>query len=373
MTRFLYTGLVFFFALALSVGLSAQTPSGASTTNAEEAQIDALHTAAKAEGGKVTVYMGGDIPVQWPMIQSAFDKRFPDIKLVIVSDLSKYHNARIDNQLATKHVVVDVAILQTTYDFDRWKKEGVLVKFKTPGWDKIFPFAKDPDGYWTAAFVPGFNPIVAKSALKGDPSAFKATDLLQPQFKDKLIFTYPNDDDAVLFGFKLLVDKYGWDWLKGIASQNPTFVRGTPFSAAGVASGKYLATLATAGDPGNDAVPINFNSDPFNTWAQRGAIFKDAPHPQAARLFFSWLLSAQGQKDAIAVFAWPVRSDIASPPWLKPLKDYKNTDPTAYPKFMADREGVERFRTQLELYLKPVSGVDPANPDNSLGLTPGVQ
>jgi ABC-type Fe3+ transport system substrate-binding protein len=351
--------------LAGSSGLWAQTGS-----NGEEAQIDALYKAAKAEGGKVVVYMGGDVPVQWPMIQAAFDKRFPDVKLTIVTDVSKYHNARIENQLATKRLVADVAILQTTYDFDRWKKAGVLAAFKPAGWDKIYSYAKDPDGYWVASFVPGFTPIVAKSQLKDGPAAFKATDLLKPEFKDKLIFTYPNDDDAVLFGFKLLVDKYGWDWLKGIAAQNPTLVRGTPNSTAGVASGQYLATVATAGDPGPNAFPILDNGDPFVSWAQRGAIFKAATHPQAARLFEAWLVSAQGQKDAIAIFAWPVRSDVAQPVWLKPLAEYKNTDPTAYPKFMSDREAVELFRTQLQLYLKPVSGADPADPNGVLGLLP---
>lgn len=358
-------------AIIATIAAAALAPlvAQASQTN-EDTNLEALHAKAKAEGGAVIVYMGGDTPKQWPMIEGAFAKRFPDIKLTIVSDLSKYHDARIDNQLETKHLIADAAILQTTYDFDRWKKEGYLAKFKVAGWDKIYSFAKDPDGYWTAAFIAGFTPIVAKSELKNGPDAFKATDLLQPQFKDKLIFTYPNDDDAVLFGFKLLVGKYGWDWLKGISEQTPTFVRGTPSSAAGVASGKFLATLATAGDPGKDALPIATNSDPFNTWAQRGAIFKAAPHPEGARLFMSWLLSAEGQKDAISVFTWPVRADVAQPVWLKPLKDYKNTDPTAYSKFMANREAVETFRTKVQLYLKPVSGEDPASPNQPLGLLP---
>jgi ABC-type Fe3+ transport system substrate-binding protein len=343
---------------------------GQAAASSEEAQLDALYAEALSEGAAVTVYMGGDLPNQWPVIQDAFDKRFPNVKLSIVTDLSKYHGPRIENQLATRVLVPDVAVLQTTQDFERWKKEGVLLKYKPASWDKIFPFAKDPDGYWVGAFIAGFTPIVAKSALAGDPASFKASDLLQLQFKDKLIFTYPNDDDAVLFGFKLLVDKYGWDWLKGIAAQNPAFVRGTPYSSAGVASGKYLATLATAGDPGKDALPIAGNADPFNSWPQRAAIFKAAKHPAGAKLFYSWLVSAEGQKAAFASWTWPVREDVAPPMWLKPIKDYKNTDPTAYARFMSDRAAVELFRSQLELYFKPVSGVDPASPDHVLGLQP---
>ncbi|WP_132148147.1 hypothetical protein [Kribbella antiqua] len=38
-------------------------------------------------------------------------------------------------------------------------------------------------------------------------------------------------------------------WLEKLVAQNPTFLRGVPESAAGVADGKYLATPAAAGDP----------------------------------------------------------------------------------------------------------------------------
>jgi len=149
-------------------------------------------------------------------------------------------------------------------------------------------------------------------------------------------------------------------------------VRGVPNSSEGVSSGKYAASLATAGDPGADALAIYDNADPFVSWAQRGAIFKAGAHPEAAKLFLSWLTSEEVQKNAIATWTWPVRSDVAQPAWLKPLADYKNTDATAFARFMNDRAAVERFRSEVELYLGPVSGPDPASPQAPLGLAPGA-
>jgi ABC-type Fe3+ transport system substrate-binding protein len=355
--------------LAAPAGVGARADEA---TSNDAAELAALYARAKAEGGTLTAYMGGDAPAQWDALQKAFTQQFPGIKLNIVVDLSKYHDARIDNQLANGALVPDVAILQTLQDFDRWKKEGVLLRYAPVGADKIFPNAKDAAGYWTGVFYGGFGAMISKSELHGTASSFKATDLLNPQFKDKLIFTWPNDDDAVLFGFKLLVDKYGWEWLKGIAAQHPALVRGVPNSSAGVSSGKYLASLATAGDPGQTAVAVLDNADPFVSWAQHGAIFKDAAHPEAAKLLLSWLVSAETQKNAIATWTWPVRKDVAGPAWLKPLADYKNTDPTAFAKFMSDRGAVEHFRSQLELYFGQVSGPDPASPEAPLGLAPGA-
>jgi ABC-type Fe3+ transport system substrate-binding protein len=241
------TGLSIAVALAAAAALG--TPALASTqTASESAQLQALYQKAKAQGGELTVYMGGDKPGQWDSLGSAFTQQFPGIKLHLVTDLSKIHDDRIDNQLATHHLVADAAILQTTQDFDRWKKDGDLLRYKPVGWNEVFSNAKDKDGYWTGVFYGAFSYLVNNKQLPATPSDFKGTDLLKPAFKNKLILTYPNDDDAVLFGWKQIVDQYGWGYVSKLMVQNPKFIRGVPGSAAGVASGQYLATIAVGGD-----------------------------------------------------------------------------------------------------------------------------
>ncbi|MFG2551489.1 ABC transporter substrate-binding protein [Streptomyces sp. NPDC048581] len=346
----------------------ADRPAAAS----EQDQLAALYKAAEAEGGKVTVYMGGDAPGQWDSLAKAFTQQFPDVKLNLVTDLSKYHDARIDNQLATGKLVADAAILQTSQDFDRWKKHGDLLKYKPVGWDKVFTNAKDKDGYYTGVFYGAFSYIVNAKQLPTKASDFKGTDLLKPEYKNKLILTYPNDDDAVLFGYKQIVDEYGWDSLAELAAQNPKLIRGVPGSAAGVASGDYLASIAVGGDARPNGTQVFSNTERFNSWAQRGAIFKQAPHKAGAKLFMSWLNSQAVQKNAIATWTWSTRKDVAPPTGLKPLASYKNTDPKAFAKFMSNRDAVERFRSQVELYFGQVKGTDPGDPTDTLGRTPGA-
>jgi ABC-type Fe3+ transport system substrate-binding protein len=364
-------------AVVLATTVTTTAVAQATTTKStqsvadEQAALTALYEQAKAEGGKLTVYMGGDAPGQWDSLSSAFTAQFPGIDLHLVTDLSKYHDARIDNQLATNNLVADAAILQTTQDFDRWKQQGDLLRYKPVGWDKVYPNAKDSDGYWTGVFYGAFTYLVNTGVLPANPADFKGTDLLKPVFTNKLIFTYPNDDDAVLYGFKQIIDKYGWNWLGRLADQKPTYVRGVPGSAAGVASGKYLATAASGGDVRPNGTQVFANSERFISWAQRGAIFKAARHKAAAKLFLSWLDSKATQTNAIATWTWSVRSDVAPPTGLQPLSSYPNTNPSDFPRFMSDRAAVERFRSQVELYVGPVSGVDPADPTGSLGRTPG--
>jgi len=366
-------------AIATALALTAVTTTAVADTTAhrhtsasEQDQLQALYKAAKAEGGKVTVYIGGDAPGQWDSLADAFEKQFPDVQLHLVTDLSKYHDARIDNQLATGHLVADAAILQTAQDFDRWKKQGDLLKYKPVGWDKVFTNAKDKDGYYTGVFYGAFSYLVNTKQLPTKPSDFKATDLLKPAFKNKLILTYPNDDDAVLFGYKQIVDKYGWNYLAKLVQQNPKLIRGVPGSAAGVASGDYLASVAVGGDTRPNGTQVFSDTETFNSWAQRGAIFKNAPRKAGAKLFLSWLDSQAVQKSAIATWTWSVRKDVAPPTGLKSLASYKNTGPDAFAKFMKNRGAVDLFRSQVELYFGQVKGADPGDPDGTLGRTPGA-
>jgi ABC-type Fe3+ transport system substrate-binding protein len=356
----------------LGVAWNTGVASGQARPPDEQTQLQALYTAAQAEGGQLTVYMGGDAPGQWDPIANAFSAQFPGVTVHLVTDLSKYHDARIDNQLANHDLVADVAILQTTQDFDRWERQGELLKYKPIGWNQVLDNAKDANGYWTGVFYGAFSYLVNNDLLPADPSQFNGTDLLDPQYTDKLILTYPNDDDAVLFGYKQIIDKYGWDYLRTLMAQHPKLIRGVPGSAAGVASGDYLASIAVAGDTRPNGSQVFSASERFNTWVQRGAIFKQAPHKAAAKLFLSWLTSQTVQQNAIGTWTWSVRKDVAPPAGLQPLASYPNTNPDAFATFMSDRAAVERFRAQVELYIGPVTGPDPADPDNTLGPTPGA-
>ncbi|WP_245441560.1 hypothetical protein [Rhizobium vallis] len=97
-------------------------------------------------------------------MKKTFEERFPGMTLDIVVDYSKFHDARIDNQVATGTLVPDVVQLQTLQDFPRWKTEGVLMNYKAAGWDKIYKDFRDKDGAYTGIFVDAFSNVINMSA-----------------------------------------------------------------------------------------------------------------------------------------------------------------------------------------------------------------
>ena len=350
--------------LALSlIGITARA------AEVETRSLDEIYEQALKEGGSLTVYAGGDTPDQQDGIKAAFEKRFPGITLNVVVDYSKVHSARLDQQFEDRHVIPDIIQLQTLQDFPRWRREGKLVPYKPAGWDSIYSSFKDQTGAWTGVFVDAFSNVANIQALGKDDAPLNAPDYLKPELKGKIVSTYPNDDDAVLFWYKQAIDRHGWAWMENFMKQEPHFVRGTQAPSDEVTAGKYAVTFSSDGALKPDASsPVRFtlpSNDGFVAWAQRAAILKGARHPESARLYLSWLLDKDTQQNVW--YMWSVRTDVPAPAGYQPIWKYRNANLAGFERFMADRDAVERFRSRIRLYVGDVKGPSSAG---ELGLTP---
>ena len=141
-----------------------------------------LYEEALAAGGNLIMYAGGDIATQQDGTRQAFLKQFPKMQLSIIVDYSKYHDARLDNQFATKSLVPDIIQLQTLQNFPRWKQEGRLFVYKPNGFAKIYDKFKDPQGAWMAVGVIAFSFMYDVAAI-GDTPPKSPKDLILPLWK----------------------------------------------------------------------------------------------------------------------------------------------------------------------------------------------
>jgi len=337
---------------------TSKTPSASqASVETESRTLDAIYAAALAEGGKLIVYAGGDTIGQQDSTKQAFEARFPGMTLDMIVDLSKFHDGRIDNQLATNTLIPDVVQLQTLQDFPRWKSLGVLKNYKPLGWEHVYPEFRDADAAFTGIHIHQFGMVINKRLIPNEADWPKlATDLLRSDLKSEMIGTYPHDDDAVLFWYKQMIDKYGWEFISQLAKQNVTFVRGTAASGAGVASGQFAVSIGTGGRVVNSNTSDSFmplEPETFVSWAQRAAIFKNASHPEAAKLYLSWTLDPATQATRFTV-----RDDVPTST-NRTIWEYKNTNPLAFIDFMSDRSKVEQLKTQMALYFGEVQGDSP--------------
>jgi ABC-type Fe3+ transport system substrate-binding protein len=347
---------------------AGRTPQAPVTPEVETRTLDELHKAAVAEGGQVIVYAGGDLPNAQAATELAFKARFTGMDIRILVDLSKYHDARIDNQLARGKLEPDVAHLQTLHDFDRWKHEGHLLPYKPLDWEQVYPDSKDPDGAFTAVNVFTFSNVVNTTLVPEAEAPRDALDYLNPKLKGQLVLTYPHDNDAVLYQFDRIVSVYGWEYMDRLRAQEPQWTRGTVPARLVVAKGDKVATFTASGSlatpPDSPTKFLLPKTDSFLSWPQTGAIFKEARHSAAAKLYLSWLLSKEVQEGR--AWQWPVRRDMTAPAGYGPVFAY-NTYPVRFRAFMSDRARVERLKFQMEHYIGPVQG---PNPTQVEGLYP---
>ncbi len=318
-----------------------------------------LYQAALKESKTLTVYAGGDEVTQGFGIRDGFEKQFPGIKVKIVVDLSKYHDARIEEELLRKDLRADVVHLQTLHDFDHWAARGLLFPYKPIGWEQIPDAYKDAQGRFTGLFLLTFANSYNKSLVAAENAPRDYSDFLKPEFKGRIIIAYPHDDDAVLYIFDKIVQKYGIEFVDKLQANGAQWVRGTQTPRDAVEVGKYAVSMATSGN----FVPVETantrfvlpTTDPFLTWAQTGAIFKGTRNPATAKLYMSWLLSLPMQS---CPRQFPLRKDVPPTAGYNPLDQY-NTSPADFLTFMRDRARVERAKSLFERLIGPVQGISP--------------
>ena len=331
----------------------------------EKSELDFLYIQAKQELEKskkpFVVWAGGDAPNQQDGLRDQFMKRFPEIEVEIKVDLSKYHDLKVYQQLNDGYLDADVVMLQTMNDFENWKAMGVLEPFKPEGFKYIKEGYSDPDGHFIGAFIFAFLPQYAKAGLDCIPKNYK--DFLDPVFQDKLVMTPPHDDDAVLFVFEHIINKYGVEFLHELKKLNPQFIRGTAAPAALVGQKHFLGNIV--GYPTYPSQPsIGFipEDEFFITWPQRAAMFKLTKHKATAKLWLAYLASYEFQSSR---GTWSTRTDVTELGGLKPLENY-NTDPQAFIEWMRNRENIHALRSLFIEIFGEVKGESPLTDQNSL-------
>jgi len=319
--------------------------------------LDALYAKAKAEGALV-LYTGGPT-APWDAAAKEFSARYSGIAVSVTGGFSNVLDKKIDAQLAAGKVEADLAVFQTLQDFVRWKEQGALLEFKPQGFDKIDPSFKDPGGAYVAIQINAHAYAYNPNLVKPEDVPRSALDFLNPRFKGKVVACYPADDDATLYDFYSIVQKYGWSYMDRYMANQPNFIQGHLGVVRNIASGESLVTFDTIASTSMDQKNLGLTqaiafpqSDPLPIWPLTAAIFKSAPHPNAAKLFLSWYLSPEWQSKT---GNWSPRSDVPAPYNWKPILSYNVVN--NYRAFLTNTMQLEELRKRFEAYTGPVKNV----------------
>lgn len=156
----------------------------------------------------------------------------------------------------------------------------------------------------------------------------------------------------MLYLFKLIVQEYGWEWLDQLLYQDVQWVRGTATPAEIMLRNTSKTISFTTYPPIEGWISVAPVSDPYMSWTQTSAIFKDTNLPETAKLLQAFLISEEFQ---VSRGAPSVRKDVGN----TTIWDAKNTDYVTFHQFMEDRDIVEQWRFVFEDKIGTAQGLNP--------------
>jgi iron(III) transport system substrate-binding protein len=240
--------------------------------------------------------------------------------------------------------VIQLSDIAPALDF---QKKGGYERYVSPETDAYKPaFLSDPPGYffWVGTTFGGIGYNKAKVKAEEAPKNWK--DLLDPKWRNAMSCKISASGLQFVQWYELR-KLYGPDFWKAFAKQRPRAFdsRVQLFDRLAKGDDKVCALAEYAGyflykEKGAD---IEFVAPPDGLPATPivvGAVSK-APHPEAAKLFVDWAMSARGQKyyqDNPNLIYGSVRTDAPPMPGGKRLSDFKLLFPTDYADYLASRD-----------------------------------
>ena len=259
---------------------------------AESNMIDA----AKKEGAMV-FYTTMDIQNSKPLLD-AFNKKYPFIKADLVRLGGTAMVSRILTEAQAGASQFDVAV-GISPSLTPMRERNLIAPYMSPEFANLHNDLYDATGYWSTVYlntlVLGYNTkVISRNDL---PKTYD--DLLKPQYKQKFIIDIENHDVFVALSQEWGQEK-AINYFKGLAKQEPVFLRGNTNRANFVSVGERSMTFVYAqviermkqtGAP-VDWIPL----EPVAVELNVAMLSAKAAHPNSAKLFIDYLISKDGQE-----------------------------------------------------------------------------
>jgi iron(III) transport system substrate-binding protein len=320
--RRLLQGTTALAATVFASPLRAQAP-------AAEPVTPALIEAAKKEG-KVVYYTSIDLPVA-EKIAKAFEAKYPGISVRTERSGAERIFQRIGQEYSSNIHACDVANSSDAAHLIVWKRDGWLAPYVPEDVAKHYPVEhKDPDGTF-ASFRVTLSVIAYNSDLvKAEEAPKSFADLLEPKWIGKIVKAHPGYSGTILTATYQMARDLGWEYFEKLAKQRIMQVQ----SAADPPKKLALGERAVMADGAEYVVLQQHESGKPTTpvYAREGTplivgpngVFKNAPNPNAARLFQSFCFSPEAQQLIVDVGGMrSVHPQVKEKPGRVPFKTIK--------------------------------------------------
>jgi iron(III) transport system substrate-binding protein len=313
---------------------------------AAEAITPALIEAARKEG-RLAFYTAMDLPVA-ERFAKAFEAKYPGIAVRVERSGSERVYQRIEQERGSNISAVDVVNSADAAHFIVWKRNGWLAPYLPEDVARHFPAQyRDPEGMhattriWLSSL--GYN----TQQVKAEEAPRSFADLLDPKWAGKMVKAHPAYSGTIMTATFQITRDLGWEYLEKLSKQRVMQVQSSTDPPKRLAAGERavmadgndynLIQLKEQGAP----VEVVYPSEGAPLISGPSAVFKSAPSPNAARLFYSWLHTQEAQQILVDFAAQhSVHAQVQAKPGRRKLADIK--------LMRDDPAGVERSAEEIK-------------------------
>ena len=303
-----------------------------------------LIEAAKKEG-KVVWYTAVDVNVA-EALAKRFEAKYPGVAVKVERTGGERIYQRVGQETSSKIYAVDVLHSSDAAHFIVWKRDGLLASYLPEDVALHFPAEhKDPDGMFASWRV--YLSVIAynTSLVKPEDAPKSYADLLDPKWSGKMVKSHPGYSGSTMTATYQLTQALGWEYMEKLAKQKIMQVQSASDPPKKLALGEraimadgvdYLIYLAK--DKGQP-VEVVYATEGTPLIVGPSGVAKNAPNPNAARLFHAWSFTADAQQLNIDIGGlYSEHALVKDRPGRRPLKDIKlfKDDPAAVEKTAED-------------------------------------
>jgi iron(III) transport system substrate-binding protein len=286
--------------------------------------------AAAQKEGKVVYYTSVDLPLA-EKIAKSFEAKFPGVAVRVERSGAERVFQRIGQEYASRIYAVDAINSSDAAHFIVWKRDGLLAPCVPEDVARHYPAEhKDADGMF-ASFRIGLSGIGYNTNLVKPEEAPKSfADLLDPKWMGKIVKAHPSYSGTIMTATYQIVRELGWDYLEKLARQKVMQVQSAsdPPKKLGLGERVVMADgneynllqIKEAGGP----VEMVYPAEGIPIIVGPNGIFKNAPNPNAARLFQCYCFTPECQQLIVDVGAMRSMHPAAKEkPGRKPFREIK--------------------------------------------------
>jgi iron(III) transport system substrate-binding protein len=268
-----------------------------SISTAQSESLDELHKKALKEGGTVNFY-GTLAQINAERILPVFEKRFPGMKVNHVDATADKLAARAITEARGGRVLADV--FQMALENVLQVIDQKLAVDWLPPEAAAYP-ANLKGANWLAADLVIITTAWNTNLVKKEDEPKRFDDFADAKWKGKLIGE-PRDVELLigLARHKFKSDEKAFDFLRKLAANNIEFHKGHSELAEFLVAGQAAACVTCYAHHYPPRIkkgaPLGYMLTEGIATITADALAKDAPHPNAARLFYRWSASEEGQK-----------------------------------------------------------------------------